>query len=144
VRGVTITASRPPWHRWLLYRLYEVRLPYRYRWWAREDALGRWYPLRVRLSNLARGVIFMVLARLVLLTAAAAAGDTPPSLPSRPADWAVLVVVLVVFLIPIPPLERWLRRRVLRKHEFLDDGTPYEAVSAAFVGGGGQAGPDRR
>ncbi|WP_433509549.1 hypothetical protein ACQP2T_37080 [Nonomuraea sp. CA-143628] len=35
--------ERPPlWH-WALYRLFHKRLPYAYRWWARDDLLGSCY-----------------------------------------------------------------------------------------------------
>ncbi len=36
----------PPLVRWLLYRFADVRLPERWRAWARDDILGRYYPLR--------------------------------------------------------------------------------------------------
>lgn len=38
--------ERPPlWH-WALYRLFHKRLPYTYRWWARDDLLGSRYLAR--------------------------------------------------------------------------------------------------
>ena len=43
VRGGLMTRwrARPPVWRWLLYRVLDVRLPHAYRWWARDDILGR-------------------------------------------------------------------------------------------------------
>src|SRR4051812_19900903 len=38
--------DRPPLHWWLAYRVLHKRLPYRYRWWARDDILGRYHFLR--------------------------------------------------------------------------------------------------
>lgn len=38
--------ERPPlWH-WALYRLFHKRLPYTFRWWARDDLLGSRYLAR--------------------------------------------------------------------------------------------------
>ncbi len=42
--------DRPPLVRWLLYRFVDVRLPGRWRAWARDDILGRHYPLRRQLA----------------------------------------------------------------------------------------------
>ncbi|SNT64223.1 hypothetical protein SAMN05216276_111312 [Streptosporangium subroseum] len=38
--------DRPPFWRWLLYRTFFVRLPLKYRMWARDDIQGRFYIFR--------------------------------------------------------------------------------------------------
>jgi hypothetical protein len=43
---MTRSRAHPPAWRWLLYRVFYVRLPYTYRWRARDDILGRWFYVR--------------------------------------------------------------------------------------------------
>lgn len=44
--------ERPPLGRWLLYRLFDVRLPARYWWWVADDIHGALYPWRVTMTGL--------------------------------------------------------------------------------------------
>jgi len=48
VRGGLATRWRehPPLHTWLLYRLFDRRIPAAYRSWALDDIDGFWYPMR--------------------------------------------------------------------------------------------------
>lgn len=48
VRGgwATRWRARPPWPRYVLYRLGLARLPLPHRWWAAQDIAGRFYPQR--------------------------------------------------------------------------------------------------
>lgn len=44
--------ERPPFWRWLGYRLLAIKLPEQYRFWVIDDLLGALFGLRVALSNL--------------------------------------------------------------------------------------------
>jgi hypothetical protein len=111
--------DRPPPHRWLAYRLVDKRLPYRWRWWVRDDVLGRAYFLRHGLS----GFVFMTIVATATWTFfALTGGDVANPLP--PVSWWYLLIV-AGSLVPIPPLLRGRRRRVLTQHEFHEDGTPF-------------------
>jgi hypothetical protein len=48
LRGGLATRWRehPPAHTWLLYRLFDRRIPAAYRSWALDDIDGFWYPMR--------------------------------------------------------------------------------------------------
>ncbi|KLN33991.1 hypothetical protein ACFVSK_09595 [Cellulosimicrobium cellulans] len=45
--------EHPPLGRWLLYRLFDARLPARYWWWVADDIHGALYPWRVTMTGLA-------------------------------------------------------------------------------------------
>jgi hypothetical protein len=87
----------PPLRCRLRFWVFEARLPYEYRWWARQALFGRRAYLRFGLRNLA----YLCLG---------------------------MVPLLVLNFVPIPPLYRIVQRRMLRKHEFLPDGTPFEVA----------------
>lgn len=99
--------DRPPVHRWLAYRLLGAGLPERWRWWVRDDVLGRGHALRSHVGNVA-------LMSLVLFAL---------NLPSIDPGWLLTYVpaTLVIGMIPIPPLNRAERRRILTKHGFTPD-----------------------
>ncbi|WP_174546325.1 hypothetical protein [Nocardiopsis dassonvillei] len=42
----TQVREHPPLRAWAAYRLLGARVPYRYRMWARDDAVGRWFTVR--------------------------------------------------------------------------------------------------
>ena len=44
--------EHPPLGRWLLYRLFDARLPARYWWWVADDIHGVLYPWRVTMTGL--------------------------------------------------------------------------------------------
>ncbi len=44
--------EHPPLGRWLLYRLFDARLPARYWWWVADDIHGVLYPWRVTMTSL--------------------------------------------------------------------------------------------
>ena len=50
LRGGWATRWRehPPLHNWLLYRMFDKRIPVAYRAWALDDINGYWFPLRRR------------------------------------------------------------------------------------------------
>ncbi|MDP9864123.1 MULTISPECIES: hypothetical protein [Streptosporangium] len=95
----------PLWH-WLLYRLTPVRLPWKYRWWARDDIQGRFF-LERRLAL----ALLLDLPILLVIT------QSPPS-------YAHMVGALFVYLIVLPS-KGSMRRTMLAKHEFHPDGTSY-------------------
>lgn len=48
--------EHPPLGRWLLYRLFDARLPARYWWWVADDIHGALYPWRVTTTGLGTAV----------------------------------------------------------------------------------------
>lgn len=119
--------ARPPLGRWLLYRAFGTRLPYAYRWWARDDILGRWYAVRDALGYLliagpataAAGSGSVVLAHIA---DGVSIGSNSPFLSGV---WAAAGAALMSVI-----LTKSRRRRALKKHEFHPDGTPFEAAPA--------------
>jgi hypothetical protein len=126
VRGGLMTRRRlrPPLHRWLLYRTLDVRLPYQYRWWARDDALGRWYGVRTRLIAITFPLLFQIVGGAVMTLTGAPFSYSWD-------QWPWLVGIVVICVLPIWPFEGAQRRGKLRKHEFTPDGTSYEALPPA-------------
>ncbi|MGA5759454.1 DUF5313 family protein [Nonomuraea bangladeshensis] len=95
----------PPW-RWLLYRVFGVRLPSRHRWWARDDIRGRFFVERYVSVVMLFWVVFLV--------------PVESGLPY----WAGLAMMCCTYL--MARLSRnGLRRRWLAGHEFHPDGTSY-------------------
>ncbi|WP_329249874.1 hypothetical protein OG417_03980 [Actinoallomurus sp. NBC_01490] len=131
VRGGLRTRWRahPPVGRWLLYRGFGARLPYAYRWWARDDILGRWFAVR-------NGLGFLLLGGPVLV-----AGETGGAVLVHIVDgvpirsnlpvlgsglwWTVATIVLMSVILTMDKRRRALK---LKKHEFHPDGTPFEAA----------------
>jgi hypothetical protein len=62
LRGGWATRWRehPPFHTWLLYRVFDTRIPNAYRSWAQDDIDGSWYPLR-------RNLLILLLLPLLLV-----------------------------------------------------------------------------
>ncbi|WP_156055978.1 hypothetical protein [Streptosporangium roseum] len=98
--------EHPPLRHWLLYRLAPVRLPWQYRWWARDDIQGRFF--------LERRITLCVLFYSPLILAIS---QSPPS-------YGHLGGVLITYLLLLTS-RRSLRRQMLAKHEFHPDGTSY-------------------
>jgi hypothetical protein len=115
--------TRPSLHHWLGYRLVWTRLPYEYRWWARDDALGRWYRLRAKLSIFAVG---LSLGCVGVIGKQLLAGDSLRFLPPTVSQWVLIVNWLVISVLPFPSSSR---TNVLAKHEFFADGVPYEVAA---------------
>lgn len=67
----------------------------------------------------------MVFQPLIWMPAGMAANHS--SLAGIP--WETLGVLSMLYLVPIPPLLRGERRRVLAKHEFHPDGTPFQTLT---------------
>ncbi|MEV6865789.1 hypothetical protein AB0M44_32930 [Streptosporangium subroseum] len=57
--------DRPPFWRWYLYRSFSVRLPPKYRMWARDDIQGRFYIFRRYFGPL--GTIFYATGLFVVI-----------------------------------------------------------------------------
>ena len=133
IRGGLMTRWRahPPVWRWLLYRTTGARLPYAYRWWARDDILGRWFGARNSLGRLS--VCYPIfIGALVGERAVYSVQNGVPyrsPLPDANGWWWTAIVFAVFVLVPIPGLNKRNRRLALRKHEFFPDGTPFEAAS---------------
>ncbi|MCO6008212.1 hypothetical protein NE236_24850 [Actinoallomurus purpureus] len=112
--------DRPPPHRWLAYRVLNTRLPYRHRWWVRDDVFGRGYHLRESLPGYAAMFLILWVAGAVM----SSASGLPVTPAIRPTLWGLLIIA-GIWLIPVPPLIRKKRERVLVQHEFHPDGTSY-------------------
>lgn len=110
--------ERPPMGRWLLYRLFDVRVPFRYRMWARDDLLGRRYWLRRGVSLLA---LHLAVAVPLCLLPPRPTVDLFGLSMDRTAIMATVALLLV--LTSLPTTGRY-RRRMLDKHDFHHDGTP--------------------
>ncbi|MGW2158571.1 hypothetical protein [Nonomuraea sp. NPDC001699] len=92
--------ERPPLGHWALYRLFHKRLPYTYRWWARDDLLGSRY--------LARQCAAWLLVTSPLW---AFIGLMPIEL----VHWVILsTLIRMLGFLP----QRSLRLHQLRRHEF--------------------------
>jgi len=89
--------EHPPLHTWLLYRMFDKRIPVAYRAWALDDINGYWFPLRRRAFEL----LWMPLYTLLLVT--------PPTY-----FWAAAYLVLCVVSMFVGPGKR--RRTTLLKH----------------------------
>jgi hypothetical protein len=118
VRGGLLTRwrARPPVGRWLLYRGFGARLPYAYRWWARDDILGRWYAVRAGLGYLLIGGPVLV------------AGETVPVGSNSPILGGGLWWIAGAIILTSVIRTKGKRRRALKKHEFHPDGTPFGAA----------------
>lgn len=111
--------DRPPLHQWLAYRLLNRTLSYRYRWWARDDILGRYYFLRFSWL-----LIFMSLWGAV----------SPPEL--FHGHTIVSTIVSTIMRVAFPVLlvlcfldRRWggYRSQMLARYQFNPDGTPWQS-----------------
>ncbi|MFI6886510.1 hypothetical protein [Streptosporangium canum] len=98
--------EHPPLRHWLLYRLVSVRLPWQYRWWARDDIQGR-FPFERQLT----------LGLLLYGPPILAITQSPPS-------YGHMAGVLITYLLLLTS-RRSSRRQMLAKHEFHPDGTSY-------------------
>jgi hypothetical protein len=133
IRGGLMTRWRagPPVWRWLLYRATGARLPYAYRWWARDDILGRWFSRRNKLGRLLFNYPIFI-GMLFGERAVSSVQDGTPyrsPLPNGSMWWWIAAIFATFMLVPIPGLDKRARRLALEKHEFLPDGTPFEAAS---------------
>ncbi|MER5317754.1 hypothetical protein [Streptosporangium roseum] len=98
--------EHPPLGHWLLYRLAPVRLPWQYRWWARDDIQGRFFlERRITLAVLLYGPLLLVISQ------------SPPS-------YGHMGGALITCLLLLTSRGS-LRRAMLAKHEFHPDGTSY-------------------
>ncbi|MES9536117.1 MULTISPECIES: hypothetical protein [unclassified Actinomadura] len=116
IRGGLATRHRvrPPLRHLLAYRLRGKRVPYKYRWWVRDDILSQWASVRLPL-------LWGVFVLSLMLW---------DGYSIRRIAIAAMVQTLGIALI------LWRARRygpdrsdreLLWKHEFLPDGTPFEA-----------------
>jgi hypothetical protein len=132
IRGGLMTRWRahPPLWPWLLYRGFGARLPYAYRWWARDDILGRWFRTRQSLGF----SVFYFPALIGMLVAERAINSSQNGVPYRSplphgnGWWWTAAIYVTLSLVPIPGLNRRYKRLALKKHEFFAEGTPFEAA----------------
>ncbi|QJW37947.1 hypothetical protein [Cellulosimicrobium protaetiae] len=105
--------EHPPLGRWLLYRVFDARLPARYWWWVADDIHGALYPWRVTATSL--GTAVAVLYGWPVLGHVLFALDV-----SSPAGWLVVVWVVAFALGGIvfrrSHVERAWRKHVLDGH----------------------------
>jgi hypothetical protein len=122
VRGGWATRWRehPPLHTWLLYRLFDRRIPAAYRSWALDDIDGFWYPIR-------RNGFF-----LVFFFALLSADQVVDPMSSVPPAWHYLVWVLVMAVSSLVLWPEVGRRPARLKHVSPHYGEP--RVEGALVG----------
>ncbi|GGK79420.1 hypothetical protein Sme01_21800 [Sphaerisporangium melleum] len=104
--------ERPPLRHWLPYWFLGWRLPDKYRWWARDDLLGAFLPERRLL-----GMILLVGLPLALR-------DDDQDLRTQ----AGRAIVWSLTYLTCRLTASRTRRRLLAKHGFHPDGTPYPAT----------------
>ncbi|MEU7988364.1 hypothetical protein AB0B56_26190 [Streptosporangium canum] len=98
--------EHPPLRHWLLYRLAPVRLPWQYRWWARDDIQGRF--------SFERQLTFGLLLY----------GPPILAITQSPPSYGHMAGVLITYLLLLTS-RRSSRSAMLAKHEFHPDGTSY-------------------
>lgn len=125
--------TRPPMRHWLLYRFFGTRVPYEYRRWVRDDALGRGFSLRQQLGP----VLLVALIAVVLLVV-----DSRPRGVSLLLDDQPLILMPAIAAMFFFAASGQLKKRILETHEFFPDGTPYEAGPPSASDGGATAGTE--
>lgn len=116
---------RPPLRHWLLYRLFDKRVPYPYRFWVRHDVRSRWFLFKHAVGWLLLFPTFFLAlcggAWLVPSLIAPAIDYVGPPLWLPPAMYAS---ALLGRALTLPRMRRRIRRDTLRKHDFHEDGAP--------------------
>lgn len=115
----TRARTRPPLRYALAYRLFDRRVPARYRGWVRDDLEGACAPLRA-LVNLV--VLFVAVSVLLPV----ATGDRPHA-----PSWTSVVVALGM-CIGMLSRGRWQLQKQARKHLVPDDGEEVTADTLLF------------
>lgn len=115
----TRARTRPPLRHALAYRLFDRRVPARYRGWVRDDLEGACAPLRVVGS-----VVLVLVAVSVLLPLAT--GDRPHA-----PSWSAVVVALGMS-VGILSRGRWQLQKQSRKHLVPDAGEEVTADTLLF------------
>ncbi|GAA3846985.1 hypothetical protein GCM10022226_83290 [Sphaerisporangium flaviroseum] len=112
IRGGIILRLRehPRLGPWLRYRLLEQRLPYEYRWWARDDLLEKHRARRILIFSLVMNSPWLVSSWV-----GNSWGD----------HWLQLLIGFTGSWVIGWLRDTRLRRRLLAKHEFDLDGTPF-------------------
>jgi hypothetical protein len=126
VRGGWATRWRehPPVHTYLLYRLFDRRMPQAYRSWALDDIDGFWYPIRRTMFSLA------ILITIAYVYPMVDPGPIPPAWHTPAWHYLVMAAVMAVsFLIFVPEVGRDAARL---RHVAPDYGEP--RVEGALVG----------
>lgn len=99
--------EHPPLLPWLGYRMFEMRLPARYRYWVMDDLLDRFYTARIAT------VSFVTLAALFVMLSAAVPSLEPVLIPDSwdlPVMLGLTVVLLTVLQPRVAPRRVWRRQ----------------------------------
>jgi hypothetical protein len=131
VRGGLATRLRehPPLHTWLLYRVFDRRIPLPYRSWARDDIDGFLYPSRRMLLGLL--IIWLVTSVMSVVNPSPIPGANPAFPGPHPAlSFTILALMLIIPLFMWP--EAWGRNSARLRHLGARPGEPY--VSGTLVG----------
>lgn len=107
--------ERPPIGHWLLYRWVGAQVPWKYRWWARDDIQGRFFFERHIASTMLWTSLCIMLGQLVV------------SHVTHLFFLGQLGASVVVYLVLLPTKNRF-KRRWLARHEFHPDGTSYVPI----------------
>ncbi|MGS2645024.1 hypothetical protein [Streptosporangium sp. G12] len=107
--------ERPPIGHWLLYRWVGIEVPWKYRWWARDDIQGRFFYERYVASTMLWTSLCLMLGQLVV------------SPVTHLFFIGQLGAYVVVYLFLLPTKDR-LKRKWLARHEFHPDGTSHVPI----------------
>jgi hypothetical protein len=115
--------ERPPIGHWLFYRWVGGQLPWKYRWWARDDIRGRFF--------FERHIAFTMFCTSLWMTL----GQVLTSHVTHLLFLGLLGASVVVYLLLLPAKSQF-KRRWLAKHEFHPDGTSYVPIPPEARPGG--------
>ncbi|MER5644876.1 DUF5313 family protein [Streptosporangium sp. NPDC002524] len=107
--------ERPPIGHWLLYRWVGVQVPWKYRWWARDDIQGRFFFERHVTStmfwmSLGFMSVQLLMSNVTYLT------------------FLGLLIGYIIAYLFLLPTKGQLKRKWLARHEFHPDGTSYVPI----------------
>jgi hypothetical protein len=115
--------ERPPIGHWLFYRWVGGQLPWKYRWWARDDIRGRFF--------FERHIAFTMFCTSLWMTL----GQVLTSHVTHLLFMGLLGASVVVYLLLLPAKSQF-KRRWFARHEFHPDGTSYVPIPPEARPGG--------
>ncbi|GAB3213688.1 hypothetical protein ACQEU5_19425 [Marinactinospora thermotolerans] len=142
LRGLALAGLRtrvrehPPLRAWAAYRFLGARVPYRYRMWARDDVVGRWFAVRRFGWGLAALVVVMAACLPLAYGGALYAGldpwgdDYTVGLAPKVVESLLAAGSLwLVFWVTAQFVTRFDRDSVLARHGFAPEAEPPAGVS---------------
>ncbi len=117
--------EHPPLGPWLLYRLFDARLPARYWWWVADDIHGALYPWRRAIGTIALVNATQLVLPGLLSLVALFASDAPPGWYGPTFGWWYWFLLAAVAVAGALLFRRSNQERAWRKH-VLDGDVPVE------------------